>query len=475
MAVLQLDYGEISDAGKAARKAADKCRNYGENLEQRVCKKLDSLSCGGGWHTDYAKRFARKKIDELEEKAGSFEQYARKLDQFVNHDTTGAKQVDRRVGRMIKLKYNEFKDKYNIFVNPVIEAMTYWFTGITNQNGFLELLKKGFSFHIELIHQIKEAIKYSYRCLGGREFLKVTWNCLLAVAAIVGVVLAWPVMIGALSALWVSFTASALWTAVVATAFFVTQTISAADHIVKVIQNSKALLNIAGNEPGKGKWNSSIKSTSDWLRKNIFDSREWNRFSMDAANNLDIVEFAGNTILFFDFVHNGYKWVDNLKKGGWDNFKKNIYKKGFSTFRQRNPEYDKYLKNPNQYTKIPSKTQTTFSTIKDGFTNIKKLFQRGTENKSMNYMKTAVEGKGKAIHLELNAIHFDYTRWGTGFENISKFNKDFKIVKESVSFVDKLLDKGRDEAIADKVLSSIPFVSNFKKYKDKFVILKHIH
>ena len=406
MAVVELSYGDIIDAKSMAKKVAKECENYREEIEKKVVRKLGKLTLGATGYTSSADAYAKRKMNELSSKKDAFERYADKLDAVVNDTPYGAKAVDRRVRDIIERKYQIYKKLNGIKVNPIYEGLCNLFTGLSNADGFLKILKEAMKFDKMVLDRIWDDLKYWYRCGGGKEVLKVVAGIVVAVAAIAAVIAAWPVMVAAFTTLLAGFTMGALWTLIVATAGFVGACIGFADAVVNVIHEGSAAWNIWNNRPADARWDSNTNKLTDWLNRTVSNSRFLNRFTTGMSDFVAKTEIACALINLADLAVNGTKFIGGLKKaydhGGWKTVYKNIDKKTFAKFKNK-------------------KGEITFKSVKTGLKATQKYANRVTQNRN-------IEGIKKAFKLSNSSIG-----------NLDTKIKPYKNVSK---YITKVVDKG---------------------------------
>lgn len=324
MAELILDYSEILDAKKAAKKAADCCEDYVEEIERKVTNKLQHIEGGESAYTSQAGAYARMKMEQLREKQKNYQNYGRALEDFVSD----AKAVDKNAASTIKSSYKMYINEHNIKVNPVVEALTALQVWGGNATGFGKVVKGLYDFNHFVKENLTESLEYWYRCQGGKNVVKLVGAIALTITAVATIVVTWPALITAI-------TGGAIWTAVVAGATVVGSIISAVNGLVDMWHEGKAIVMNADN-PAKALMSSNISSASDWFKDVISESKLVNKLTMGVASVLDGVEFVCDVIGVIDVARNGINFMKNMKKDGFKGVMQRV-KTGYKNSKKLTP------------------------------------------------------------------------------------------------------------------------------------------
>lgn len=310
-----MNYGEILDAAKAAEKTADYCVDYEEEIGRKITRKLENLERGESGYTGAAKQYAEKKIKQLERKKEKYQKYGQALEDFVSE----AKRTDKKAAAIIKGSYQMYIKDHNIQVNPIVEGLAAIAVWGGNASGFGQVIKRDFDFVRNGLDGMREGLEYWYRCEGGKNVVKIAGAVLGVVAAVAGIIVAWPVAAAAL-------TAGLAWTSIVAVAGIVTSAFAVLNGLTDIAMEVSALSQNREN-PAKALMASNIDKASGLLRRKIFTGGlSWmNGISMKLADDLDATEFIWSVIGFAGAVGNSVKFAKQIKTNGiksvWSEFK----------------------------------------------------------------------------------------------------------------------------------------------------------
>lgn len=403
MSVIELNYKDIEDAGKKAKKTAKECGDYGKKISRNILSGLGAnLTLGSSTHTNTAILFAGKKIEELSSREESFEKYAAKLDEVVNNPVNGAKIVDKRVKNMIERKYQVYKDINGIKVNPIYEGLCNLFVNTYNSNDFLKALKETMQFDLSVWDRKWDDMKYWYRCQGGKELVKVICCVVIAAVAVVAAVVAWPALMAAIAA-------GGIWGIIVAGAGLVGAIFAALDAIVDALYEGRAYWNMKNNRPADARWDSNTDNMTDWLNRVVSDNQMVNRFTTKMAVTVSVVELGCALINVVDMGVNGIRFAGGIKKayqhGGWKTVWKNVNKKTLVNFRD-------------------SKGKVTLKSMKTGLKATQKYVNHITENRQLNILKRNLKNQNKF------------------YKQVSDLKESMKSLKTTAKTVNKLVDKG---------------------------------
>lgn len=402
MATLTLNYTDIKAAYNAANKAAAKCESYAGEISKKVTRKIDQLERGGSSQTGSASYYAGRKISELNKKSGVYSNYANRLDDFLN-GTSGAKAVDKKVSDYIKSELNTFRKKNGMKVNAVTEFFTWLSTTIINKTEFGKWLKDTFTGIKNWLKDSIDDLEYWYRCGGGKYVLKAIGGVILLVAAVIAVIVAWPIMVGAFSALAAGFTMAAAWTALVATTTFIGAIIGAVDAAVNAYYNGKAF-SVNNVDPAWAKRFDSYNSATEALRKHRSDDKKWNENSYKWATAIEITELTCALINIADMAKNGINFLKDPEMR-----KKFFPKRDTTTFKKIS--FTKYNK-------------VTFGSIKNGLSALKINIGQVISNPSIEAIKKGL--------LRKNSIK----PFANIYKWVSSANKKLEPFKSGAKFFD---------------------------------------
>ena len=314
MSSVKIVYSELKDSWKAADKAASYCESYANEIRKKVTNKISDFKGGGNGYTSNAASYASAKITALTTKASALRTYSGSLQTCYNE----AKNTDRDVKNYLKLEGRDFRDSHDMHVNPVLELFVGFFITIANENPVFKWIKDSFRAAGDWLSETWQDIKYWYKCEGGKYVIKIIAAVVLLIAAVVVAVLAWPVMIAALSA-------GAIWASIVAVASFVGAVIAIADALIDLEYNIVALATF-GSDPAWAARYDSFSSLAEWLKSNRFSSSLMNKWSYTLSTVVKVTKAVCAVIKFIDLGINVIKNIGAFKNGQLWSKVKSAYK-----------------------------------------------------------------------------------------------------------------------------------------------------
>lgn len=400
--VCEVTYSNFSKAAKDAAKVASECKEYANELEKKVSKKISSLKLGDSGNTSQASYFISQKKQSLNNLATKYENFSRKIEQTSEY----AENTDKKVASYIKTEGKTFRKNHGMssgFFDGFVEVLTRFANGVLDSTALGRWIKKGLVYIGDAIHKLKESFKYWYFCEGGKYWVKVGLAVVGLALAVVALVVAWPVAVAALAG-------ALTWTTVVAVASVIMAVIGVADAVVSLVESSFAV-HAFKSDPGWAERYGSITSLSDFLHKTNFKSKFWNKFSEAGAFFIDVTTVACAIITVVDSIKN----VATFFKNG---YRKNAnWKRHFDT---KTTKYGKFS------------FERTWKSIKTNKEGIDYAFK----NKDLIQKKGALK---RTSEFFKNFSKFDKNL--KTFKNANKAVKNFtKQLESPQSFVEKQVD-----------------------------------
>lgn len=310
--VVSLDYSAMKDTSRAAKKAADYCQDYADEIKKKITRKLGDLKLGGNGNTSQADYFARKKIQNLENKKREYEKYSKKVDEAREY----AKAKDSAVSGYIKKESNEFRKRNDMKVSKLEELFAWVTTTLLNSTEFGRWLNQKMKDISNWVDDKMRKFKQWYHLEGGKYIIKTVLAVVGIIIAVVFLVcVAWPAVIAAFGALATGITAAGIWTAVTAVAGFITAIVAVADGVTKVFANGAAIAAFE-DDPGWARRYASYTSFTEYLRKNNFNNGFINKLSYIAANTIDVAATVASVINIADLFHQGFRFFQQIKTNG---------------------------------------------------------------------------------------------------------------------------------------------------------------
>ncbi|ROR31430.1 HNH/endonuclease VII toxin of polymorphic toxin system [Mobilisporobacter senegalensis] len=272
MSTLVVSYHDLEDAAKDARKAAALLEEYGETIEEKICKKLKEYS--GSWtsNIDVADQLMRDKLVQLRQKQEDFETLASNIETFKNNCVT----ADNNVKVAIESLSGDFKNTYGIKENIVTKWFNYIGTEIGNSSALGRYLKDiGNTIEVAVTDGI-ENIKDWYKYEGGKYIIDDIVTVALVTLEVVGAVVAIASGVGA----------------IVAIATVIATTMTVANGLTSIYNNSKAYNAMQNENPawamryaGRDTLTEQMRETSD------------SKFVHNLATGLDVLETSAGLIV----------------------------------------------------------------------------------------------------------------------------------------------------------------------------------
>lgn len=259
MGSVAISYTSLSDASGEAKAVSKKLDRYADSIERTVYNKLNGYD---GDHTGYistAMSKAQAKITSLQNMSDSFSTYATDIKSLE----TKCAEVDGKVARRVSSLTANFKARNNINNNPVINAVSYFFTSYTNSSAGRRWVSDSVDMAVATTDYFKESIEDWYDYEGGKQLIKG-----LAVAAL-------EVAFGVLS-----ICAGGGLLAVIGGVLMVV------NGLYNAYQEQKAYTKTKNGDPAAGRRESRVNTIQEGLRR---EDSKWAHMAAFAIDALDIV------------------------------------------------------------------------------------------------------------------------------------------------------------------------------------------
>ncbi|ROR31781.1 hypothetical protein EDD66_101399 [Mobilisporobacter senegalensis] len=287
MSTLAVSYHDLEDAAKNARKAAALLEEYGETIEEKICKKLKEYS--GSWtsNIDVADQLMRDKLVQLRKKQEDFETLAANIETFKNNCVT----ADNNVKATIESLSGDFKNTYGIKENIVTKWFNYIGTEISNGGALGRYLKDiGNTIEVAVTDGI-ENIKDWYKYEGGKYIIDDILTVALVTLEVVGAVVAIASGVGA----------------IVAIAIVIATTMTVANGLTSIYNNSKAYNAMQNENPAWAMRYAGRDTLTEQMREGS-DSK----FVHNLATGLDVLETSAGLVLFAKDGMDALKSIKNF-------------------------------------------------------------------------------------------------------------------------------------------------------------------
>ncbi len=307
----EISYSNFSRAARNASKAASECREYANELERKVSRKISDLRLGQTGNTSRASYFISQKKRSLNDLAARYDSFSRKIEQTSEY----AEDTDKKVASYIKTEGRTFRKDHGMssgFFDGFAEILTRFANGILDSTALGRWIKKGLVSFREALNRFWQDFKYWYFCDGGKYWVKLGLAVAGVVLAVVALIAAWPVAASAVAAGWTLKTALST---VAALATAIMAVIAVADSTVSVIQNAMAVFAFK-NDPGWAERHSSITTLSDFLHKTNFNSKIGNILSEMGAFVIDVTTVCCAVVTVVNSVKNLGKFFTNSYRKG---------------------------------------------------------------------------------------------------------------------------------------------------------------
>ncbi|BCN32401.1 hypothetical protein [Anaeromicropila herbilytica] len=303
MSTLVISYEDLNDASHHAKNLAEKLGDYANELEHKVCRKINEYSGERTQNLYDADGFMRKKLEKLQQKKIDFTTLSSNIKTFESN----CKTADNNVARSIKTITGDFKKAYKIKENVITNFFNYIGVAIGNATAIGRAIKDCIGGIQDVIKSAGEAISDWYKYDGGKYLIEGAIEGIGA--ALLGAVTA----IAAVAALAAASTVGAV---IVGVAAVVVAVATVANGISAVYNDSKAYQVAKNGDAATAVRYAGRDTLADTLRHES-DSK----LVHILAGGLEMVELAASVVLIVDAGINIAKGAKNLvgkvlNKGG---------------------------------------------------------------------------------------------------------------------------------------------------------------
>ncbi|BCN32397.1 hypothetical protein [Anaeromicropila herbilytica] len=294
MSTLVISYEDLNDASHHAKNLAEKLGDYANELEHKVCRKINEYSGERTQNLYDADGFMRKKLEKLQQKKIDFTTLSSNIKTFESN----CKTADNNVARSIKTITGDFKKAYKIKENVITNFFNYIGVAIGNATAIGRAIKDCIGGIQDVIKSAGEAISDWYKYDGGKYLIEGAIEGIGA--ALLGAVTA----IAAVAALAAASTVGAV---IVGVAAVVVAVATVANGISAVYNDSKAYQVAKNGDAATAVRYAGRDTLADTLRHES-DSK----LVHILAGGLEMVELAASVVLIVDAGINIAKGAKNL-------------------------------------------------------------------------------------------------------------------------------------------------------------------
>lgn len=418
---LSLNYSDLSKAISNSDKLASELDDYCDSLSKKVQTKMYNVEGGMSSALNTADYYINRKISDLRTKSSN----ARNLSQKISGLLDTAKRVDSDVKATIEANQENLFTKH-AELRPS-NAQLYLTSFLCDMKE-VPLLGALISSGEEIgrgIGQLKNEIRYWYKCEGGKELVGIVLSTVGAVLAVVALVVAF------------TFTGGTILAVIAGVAGVIGAMIGLVNSATNVVTSFQAYASAIGGHPGQARIYAGQDKLSDVLRDTNFHDKGWNRGSNIAAVSLDVTEAVCDII---GIVNSVATTVDKLH-GNTLKEKLNSVKKTFKSICQpRNADGTFAAGKPTLWNGL--KSITTKINGKDlilGDLNVKNISRLSKMKDPVDKLKTI----GK-LSSAINGIVSDFDRINEGDMTFAEF-----MLKRVATGLDKSMFK--EENLTTKV------------------------
>ncbi|BCN32407.1 hypothetical protein [Anaeromicropila herbilytica] len=294
MSTLVISYDDLNDASHNAKNLAEKLGDYANELEHKVCRKINEYSGERTQNLYDADGFMRKKLEKLQQKKIDFTTLSSNIKTFESN----CKTADNNVARSIKTITGDFKKAYKIKENVITNFFNYIGVAIGNATAIGRAIKDCIGGIQDVIKSAGEAISDWYKYDGGKYLIE---------GAIEGIGAALLGAVTAIAAVAAFAAASTVGAVIVGVAAVVVAVATVANGISAVYNDSKAYQVAKNGDAATAVRYAGRDTLADTLRHES-DSK----LVHILAGGLEIVELAASVVLIVDAGINIAKGAKNL-------------------------------------------------------------------------------------------------------------------------------------------------------------------
>lgn len=288
---LSLYYGDLSRAISNTNKLAAELDDYCDSLSRKVQSKMYSVEGGMSSALNTADYYINSKIRDLRTKSSN----ARNLSQKINELLSTAKRVDSDVKTTIESNQRNLFSKHAELRPSNAQLYLTSFLSDMKKVPILGTLIRGGEEIGKGINDLKNEIRYWYKCEGGKELVGIVLSVVGTVLAVVAVVVAF------------TFTGGTLLAVIAGVAGIISAVIGYINSVTNMVTSIQAYQAATGGHPGQAKIYAGQDKLSDVLRDTNYHNKEWNRGTNITATSLDVTEAVCGVISIVNGINQTWK------------------------------------------------------------------------------------------------------------------------------------------------------------------------
>lgn len=291
MAELTIDYDNLQGIIDSANTLAVKAESYYESLQNNVINSFGGVTAGVNDVLESAQYYVTAKKQQLVDKANEYATFAKNVGVLMAH----AKQADLDVATKIENNQEDFlKNHSEIKAAEGIEAfLLNLFVEAKNACPLFEIVADIYVYAFDQLTDFCQAMKYFYRCGGGKEIVEIIGAVIMVGISIAILVAAFPLSAFALTFEFVASLATAIGAA-----------IGVVNAFANLMESKNALSSVNNGDPAWGKIYSDTDKVTDVLRLKNYNSKYGNMLSYVAA---DFIEYTDTLCTAISFLSAGDK------------------------------------------------------------------------------------------------------------------------------------------------------------------------
>lgn len=277
----------ISNTNKLASELDDYC----DSLSRKVQSKMYSVEGGMSSALNAADYYINNKIRDLRTKSSN----ARNLSQKINGLLGTAKRVDSDVKATIESNQKNLFSKHAELRPSNAQLYLTSFLSDMKKVPVLGALISGGEEVGKGLNNLKNEIRYWYKCEGGKELVGIVLSVVGTVLSVVAVVVA------------LTFTGGTILAVIAGVAGIIGAVIGYVNSVTNVVTSFQAYQAATGGHPGQAKIYAGQDKLSDVLRDTNYHNKEWNRGTNIAATSLDVTEAVCGVISIVNGINQTWK------------------------------------------------------------------------------------------------------------------------------------------------------------------------
>lgn len=360
MAILKVNYNQLSNAKSYANTSATKLEGYASNINSQISSKIRDIPNGQSNITEEALKLVNEKIKQLNKDTENLRSFSKNIGLVEEK----VREVDKNVANKINTVSIEFAKKNNIKVNPVSEFFKQLITGVVNSTSIGRWISDTYNKVKEYFSDLKTSLKHWYKVGGGKFICDIVMSVGVVALATVAIIALIPELIAA----------ATFGAALVAVASIISSTFTIINGITNIMSSINAYDRNKNGDPAWANIYGEMNKFSDFLR---FSDKKGN-FTL-IAGFLDCLENAADIALIFkDFGDIAKLLTKPGKENGFKSLKKLFGSQGNKSsvgiIGSRFKEFDGYKK------------KFTFNSVKNGLVSL--LTDRKYQHELCNTIKS---------------------------------------------------------------------------------------